>query len=383
MSATATAARAGTISPALLLPHDRIARAPLGAWAARLLERADRCRRECRTLRQVGEELSTVGNNAALAAAHRGDGAMAWRLCELQIRHFDRLARRSGNPELRMLTVQPWVNIGRLEALRGDWQAALARFARLTAPGADGRLCLGTVRVGPGEAALPQRREGFGEFLRTVYVVDSLRALLQARRWAEVEIFARKLASGERTGLAAFAREAMVVAACQQGDLDRAREIAETAGREMRGWFRAVFRLRLAEVHACAGDTDLAVPALAAIAGVVTQLSPERKSDVNTLYVTSRLAQACVDAGLDNDACAVARDVFDGARTADDEGFQIEALRILADASPPDERASWANALDCAQEATEYRRYRPAGSPPGENPIIEELYKRVLDMFSY
>jgi hypothetical protein len=381
MSVTAPAAPAAAISTALLLPSDRIARAPLTAWAGRLLERVERCQRERRTLWGLGEELATVCNNAALIAAHRGDARTAWTLCELQVRHFDRLARRARQEDLATLTVQPWVNIGRLEALRGDWEAALARFARLNHKGADGRLCLGTVRVGPGEHELPQRKEGFEAFLQTVYVVDSLKALLQARRWEEVDPFVRPLSLADRPGLAAFAREAQVVAAARRGDLDRARELAVETGRAQQGWFRAVFRLRLAEAQALSGETAEAAELLTSLAEVTGKLSDEAKSTLNVLYVTSRLAAACHEAGLDEAACAVARDVYEGGRAAGDEVFQIEALEVLARSAPAGERGEWAAALEGARAETEYRRFRRG--EPAESPVIDELCGRLCDAFAH
>lgn len=372
---------AATISTALLFPQARIPRAPQEAWAARLAGRLERCR-ALREVRALSLEVAGIANNAALIAAHRGDAGTARRLCEAQIRWQRRLARRSGDSAVAARALQPYVNLGRLEAALGAWPAALERFARLHGIRADGALELECLCVAAGAwesvAATPAEYEAF---LETVYVGDSLKALLLNRRFAEAEAFAFPVEASPVAGLDGLATEARVVATCRLGDFAGARAQAAAASEGSRGWGRAVFRLRAAETLACAGEAQSAEAALRSLAGVVRGVSPAALRELSTLYVVVRLAAACAEAGLREDTFALARAAHEGARAADDEAIQIELLHLLAPAAPAAERAEWEDALSRAEERTGYARYRRTG-PPLPDPVVDGVFARLTEIFA-
>ncbi len=367
----------GTISTALLLPQERLAREPLGAWADRLAAALQRCRAETRTARDLGGGVSAIANNAALMALHGGDPATAWRLCQGQLRWLSRLGRRARDREVPLACVPPWVNLGRLESLGGSWQAALDRFACLVLPRADDTILLGTTRLhlARGSGA-PEPAVRFATGLRTTYVIDSLRALLVNGRFAEAAAFAAE----EHSGHWMWRQEATAVAACRTGDIDRARSTLDDALREARGWHRVVFRLRLGEVFACAGDPERAVGALLPVAATVGQVSPEAKGQLQSLYVLLRLAQACQEVGLEAEAATLGRDVYQGGCASGDEVFRIEGLRILAAAVPARERSRWQDRLSELEGTTGYRKYRRGGEPVRSGPL-ERLCGELLELF--
>lgn len=349
-------------------------------WAGRLAERMGKARQTIRRTHQLSGEVGSIGNNAALIAAHRGEMERAWRLTERQLWWQGRLARRSGNGVITGNAVQPWVNLGRLEALAGRWREALARFAGLATYDVADRMELGCVRVG-GEAwsALTPSREDFLRFLEAVYISDSLRTMLLNGRFELIHPFAARYEGGG--GLRWMCEEACVVAECRAGDFGAAAARARAGAGEARGWHRAVLRLRMAEAHACAGEIDRAGEILAQMAGVVRQLSPGQKANPELMPITARLAGACHEAGLAAEACAVAREVLEGARTANDEMIQIEMLRLLAATAPDEEREGWIEAARAAEEATDYARFR-RGRPPSPNPVFTELYERLEEAYA-
>jgi hypothetical protein len=377
--AGAAAPPAPTIAATLLTPQNRIAREPLTPWAERLAGDLAEARATVRTTRQLAGRLGFIGNNAGLVAAHRGDMDAAWRITERHLVWHGRQARRSGDAGLTAFGVQPWINLGRLETLTGRWREALSRFAGLAAYDVADRLEMGCVRLtGSAWSSLMASREQFLDYLHTVYVSDSLRAMLMNRRWELVAPFAARFEDGP---LRWICEEARVVAACGLGDFAAAAARARAAAREAGGWNRAVLRLRLAETHACAGQADRAAEVLAQIAGVVRQLAPEHRADPRLTPVTARLAAACREAGLDEDACAVARDVLEDARAQRDELIQIETLRLLAAAAPAPEREEWRRAAARAEEETEYARYRRGRAPP-PSPAVERLYERLDEAYA-
>lgn len=375
-----------TIATALLLPQDRIPRAPLSAWAGRLRDNVSRFRGSCRNPVLLSGEGNAAGNNAALIAAHRGNGQAAWQVCERQILWQQRLSRRARRPEIAARCVQPWVNLARLEAIAGDWQAAVSRLERLRPLGRTGAIALqplrrdgmGCTRIDGGSD------EEFAAVLDNMYVIDTLRALLQNRRWDEVLEFAARVRRTFRPGLGLWAMEGSIVAACRAGDAGRAREVGhEALGRaDVTAWRRLVFRLRLAEVELCAGNGERAAAELGTLARGVRRLSAATRAQLQPLYVLNRLAAACLECGLAGDAAGVAHDVYEGARAAGDQVFELEALRILARAAPAPERARWEDALGALGAATEYRQFRAPAAPPADPSVIDALLAELADVYA-
>lgn len=369
-----------SIAAALLVPHERIPREPLVGWAVRLLGSLGTAASTVRVTRELAGELGFIGNNAGLVAVHRGDGASAWRIVERQVWWQGRLARRSGDTAVTAFALHPWVNLGRLEALSSHLKASLARFAALSSYLVAGRLEMGCMCVaGSDWGTVSRSRDEFIQFLNAVHVTESLKAMLLNRRFEFVHPF---VASVDAEGtLWWMCEEASIVADCRMGDHRAAISRASAAAREATGWNRAALRLRLAEAHACAGEIERAQPILSQLAGVVRQLSPEVKAKPELMPITARLAGACHEVGLADDACAVARDVLQGARTANDEMIQIEMLKLLADASPEHEAQAWRDAADAAVEATDYARFR-RGAPPRPNTVFDELYDRLEAVYT-
>jgi hypothetical protein len=291
-----------------------------------------------------------------------------------------RLARRSSDAAVAAQAVQPWVNLGRIEALTGRWREALARFEALSTYDVAGQLQIGCMRLRESAwSGISSSRDLFVNFLQVVYVSDSLKAMLLNRRF---ELVHPLTTAATATGtLRWIAEEACVVANCRMGDHRAAISRAAATAREASGWHRATLRLRLAEAHACAGEVERAREILSKLADVVRQVSPEVKAKPELMPITARIAGACHEVGLTDDACAVARDVLQGARTARDEMIEIEMLKLLADASPEHEAQTWREGADAAVEATDYARFR-RGAPPRPNPVFDELYQRLEAIYT-
>jgi hypothetical protein len=369
---------APSIATSLLLPQSRIARAPLAEWAEGLVERADEHRRTERRTRKLCGELGGVANNAGLIAAHHGDAAVARDLCERQMGFQRRFARRAGDPAIVAHAIQPWVNLGRLEAILGEWESSVSRFARLRGFRQAGRVDLGSVCVQGWEALSPTLLS-FEALLENIYATDTLKALLLNRRFEETLEMLAVLERDCPADSVPLAREAEVVARGWLGEHDRAYGLAADAARESRGWKRAVFRLRQAEVLASAGRRGEAAEVLLSLARVVEQVSPATRAELGTLHVMHRMGGLCAELGLEDEAVALARGCLEGARAANDEAFQIEALRVLASQAPAVERAGWEDELSRAEAATDYRRYRRS-TAARPHPVLDPFYDYVREM---
>jgi hypothetical protein len=380
------AAAAGpTVSTALLMPqHDRIARRPLDPWAAELSRRLDAIERERRDVRNYCGDVSRVANNAALVATLAGEASTARRLCDGQIRWQGRYARRSHDGAVAAYGLQPWINLGRLDAASGASDAALARFATLRETAGGPALMLGTCRLERAHWVVVSRTaDAFDRLLTAVYVLDSLRALLIARRYADAEAFGTGMGLGATDPLAVYADEAAIVGAGATGAYDRACCRAAAMQLTTRGWERAVFQLRLAEARACAGGLGPARELLAPLASVLGKLSRATQFTLQTLHVLVRVSALCRDLDLLDAAALLGTRAYEGAGEADDEVLRIEALRILVAVDAAErrtQRAAELDQLECETHYARYRRDRSAGD--GLGPAGRALTDRLLEMFA-
>jgi len=377
--AAAPAAPRPVVGRTLLLPQDRIAREALAAAAARLNARLRDARRGLRRRRDLALAVSGAANNAALVAAHRGDRQTAWEMCQAHLRWQSRFGRRSRDPAITGHALQPWINLGRLEAIAGRGERALERFARLRGWTAGTAMELGTGRVAPdGWRVIGETAGEFGRFVERVYVVESLKALLLTRCDAALPAFAGGLGDGLPPALARLVDEAVIVAAAGAGDVERARETALRCTRASSGWTRMVFQLRLGETLAVLGDTAGAHAALGPVLQAGVRLHAGLLRDLQTLYVLTRAAAAGDEAGLHDAAAALARATLAGARDAGDQCFELASLRVLTHAAPPEDRPRWRAGLAALEAATEYARERrgPAAPP---SPEIQTLYQLTAE----
>jgi len=76
----------------------------------------------------------------------------------------------------------------------------------------------------------------------------------------------------------------------------------------------------------------------------------------------------------------VARHVCLGARMAEDEVFELDALRVLAAAAPQEVRPKWKRAQNALVESTGYAKYR--GVPPDPDPLVDGLIGAVLEVLA-
>jgi len=371
------------VSTGLLLPQDRIPRKSLGDWAARLSKEIEDSRIADREARRYAGSIAGLANNAALVATYEGGRREAWELCERQVTWQGRMSRRAKDPSIAAHGIQPWVNLGRLETMAGNWKAALARFDALPSFRLDGWITFGCIRLTRDQwGAVANSRETLERTLDATYVIDSFKTLLINRRWEEALAFAARFDEYVDRFFRHRADEAVVVASARLGELDRARQVAAEAARRASGWPRAVFRLRLAEVLGASGDLEGARGVLRPLAAVIAQVSPERKHDCTVLYTLLRLTTACAETGLVDEAAALAKDVREGARATGDEVFAIESLRVLAAHAPADERGGFREELSRLEETTEYEKYRKGGRAAVRDSRIDGLYSVLGEVFA-
>ncbi|SFL75895.1 hypothetical protein [Rugamonas rubra] len=153
----------------LIVPADRLIRAPLSGWRRKVLQDllpAVRAR--------AVDELPQQLNLLALQEAYRGNLDAARQLCDAQIRFWQAQAA-AGQPQQLLNVIQPWINLIRLERWQERTGEAAALYQQLAPQRAH-------------EQGELQRRYGIGATLAELCAMDRLgnaAVTLQNAYWQE------------------------------------------------------------------------------------------------------------------------------------------------------------------------------------------------------
>ncbi|MBQ1080565.1 hypothetical protein [Nocardiopsis sp. B62] len=167
----------------LLSPENRLTK--VSVW-----ERARECAAETdRASRRTpfdADAFCRAANRGALVLAMAGDFEESERSCQRQARVLLSLVRRGLLPRSETVRVlQPWINLGRLRVIRGDWEGALPHFP---APDTLREAGVFAGALGPEHGLTPDEAEDVlgsesgSAFVTNTHVVETAKALARGRR---------------------------------------------------------------------------------------------------------------------------------------------------------------------------------------------------------
>lgn len=362
----------------LLMPAAQIPRLPLQKWASGLADRANQL--AARSTSAEFEHASLVtntANNAALVLTHGGLVDSAEAVCRSQCAWLADVAERHGCPELRMLLIQPWVNLGRLCARTCRTEQALSCFADVLHCTTSARPAIAGFPLNRNHWAYLEWDAAAGErFGRTVYIKNSLDALLLARRYEDVVSFAAANRHLCQDNLRAFALEAEMIARARLGEREQAIG-AEQRDRPYHPWARIVFRVRSAQALAMADeDLDRANSIIGALLAVMQQLAVAEKATLPYLLVVMQAVRTQLALRTTPAACHLASDLAAAADRLDDEVLMIEALQSLCLTGAVAESARLQGLL----RQTGYCRF--ASAEVAQKPVPPEIVRMSESVFA-
>jgi hypothetical protein len=363
----------------LLTVNEQPARRPLHAWAGELAGDLAAALAE-RALLERARRVTGCANHASLVLAHAGRLDDAEHMVRAQLAWLQAGADRTGDGALLALALQPWINLGRLHALRGRADAALLHFQDVGACRMDAPVPLAgrTVLAAHWAAAGWQAAE-LERFGRSARIIDGLRVLLSAGRWGQVHDMARGEQGRDAGAAAPFLREACWVALGREGRADAALALVEPALGTGGAWDRMVAHLRRAELLLLAGEEARATGALGELVAVCLRMPGLEGLQLPVLLIVQALAGLALAHAPSPCAVTLAARVAAGAHRLDDEVMEIEILRLLAaHALPGSERRRHAGELRRRESATGYTRLLPRARPPTSSGAVDELLERVL-----
>jgi hypothetical protein len=379
-SSPATAAR--LVSRDYLVDQERLLRPALDDWATDLARELETARS---ALSPTGDkallDASVCMNQASFVVASAGGLEAASRMCESQLKWVAHHSKTNDNPALLNLAVQPWVNIGRLRALRGDAHGAVPHFRLAEDYRARRKADLGPCSL-PAEAwlAMLEAEPLLPGVLWNVYVIESMKAYLMASDPARVLGIGAHLREvcPERTHV--FISEGEVLALLRSGQVEQA--VARAADERPSSFYgESAFR-----VHGLTGLVMLsrrqqAMGMATGLLAILTQTRP-RPADAPTLMRQLRQLGVLLEAlQMPRYAMAAYLRGLDTCRDHDDQPLRFRFLASMLRLDPTHRSAGeWerehAHLADRCLYA-EVRRTLAAVTAPPKSPPLARLTAAV------
>ncbi|MFC9825744.1 hypothetical protein ACFWG6_39060 [Streptomyces erythrochromogenes] len=184
--------------------YPRGRRPPLTYWSEKLVESLQG--RAPKGLNEYKNSASLL-NKAALVFAYLGEQDKARQICEAELvwlaNEADGLNLQDSAHLLR-LAIDPWVNMGRLLGFQGNAKNALEYFAAVHSLNSSAQVHLGPCRLTSQIwKKVLESHPHMNEVTRSIYVIDSLKTLLQSQDYRGVLEFIKALNAVECAAMSA------------------------------------------------------------------------------------------------------------------------------------------------------------------------------------
>lgn len=234
-------------------PEDRISRQPILSWLNELAEQADYVLHHSEIAANSGE-LAKLFNMSALVYCLMGDIDKATQLCNKQIDYF--VTKSKENINLLKFCMQPWINLGRIDRVVGEFPLALAKFSILRLQDDAGKyLDLGRHQLERETLfeAIQNDNEVSGA-VRACAFIEPIKTYLANGAFAKISSLSKIELSNQSRSLHGIAYESLILANVQMGRLSNAYYIVKTAIKTVPPHLIHVFQLREGELLAVNGD---------------------------------------------------------------------------------------------------------------------------------
>ncbi|GAB4556641.1 MAG: hypothetical protein Tsb0020_00040 [Haliangiales bacterium] len=358
-----------------LLEVGRVNRQPLRQWAEDLISKLA-------TTNNADSEtwLDVTGcmNNAALIEVFRGELQSARKVCDLQLSWVAGLVRTYGPMAACDLALQPWVNIGRLLRITGDYDAALSHFTMLLDTGTEQDLQLGPVAIDASTWQEVARAKKLDNFLEAVYVVDSAKTYFAAKDFQGALDFLRSAAPFINQGVAPMRAEAEVIALANLERYQDALAIMNLDEWQQDNYTKLVRVTYRVGIMAAAGYIEQAEKLLQQLVGRVLAAKFDDALDPRVLRYLHYLCVLAVDLGRSDLAVCIAQKGLSTARKISDVPLILTFLDLLIETEAAGKREVFMQERAALLETCLYKtllkpRGRRISEALADNPIFPTL----------
>ena len=343
------------ISTNLLTPYDRPIKLPLQKWTQIVSDRF----LDARSLAPVGALKDTPSDNAgshrfisfkstaensqseslkiancfnlaALIEAYAGRVDNATQLCHAQLLWLFRIFETTSSLEALVSSLQPWINLGRIDYNQRRYEQALDRFRLLFDANKLTGVCFEPITINQ-EQWLEIKRV-YPETQRVidnVFIVDSIKAMLKGKYYTKILEFYDDYVSSEKLSFKEYLAEAKIIALSMIGEKNEAMRIADKQVASCLDRNKLSFMLRQVETLIAFGNLYKAKRIIQQLYLVVKKLNIDTSPNIHTLGYGMRVAELLYLLDKKELAYEIVAAGYYGATLLDDEPLQANFLEFL------------------------------------------------------
>lgn len=230
----------------LLHPEDRIVRKNIAGWVDEIIFNLD-CYFESKDLIKNIEQFVVILNLSALIYCLTGQITKAKSLCYGQIDLFVALSSKYSN--FLKYIIQPWINLGRIDRILGDFNLAQNKFHLLKCFLTIKKISIGGHIIDTGLlASAIQSDPNAQSVIRTCAFVEPIKTDLMAKQYEEIVMEAMLDVVQCDPSLLGYAYEANIIAQAKLNNISQAIMLVNTALEKTNSYLMHIFLLRKAEL---------------------------------------------------------------------------------------------------------------------------------------
>ena len=320
------------ISTNLLTPHDRPIKLPLQKWTQIVSDRFDSLKSTAENLPSEYLKIASCFNLAALIEAYAGKVDNATQLCHAQLHWLFRILETTGSLEALVSSLQPWINLGRIDYNQRRYDQALDKFRLLFDANKSADIYFDPIAIS---------KENWSDIKRiypetqrvidNVFIVDSIKAMLKAKCYTKILEFHDDYISSENLSFKEYLAEAKIIALSMIGEKNEAMRIAEKQVSSCLDRNKLTFMLRQVETLIAFGNLYMAKRIIQQLYRVIKKLNIDTNPSIHTLAYGMRVAELLYLLEKKELAYEIVEAGYYGATLLDDEPLRANFLEFLID----------------------------------------------------
>ena len=335
------------ISTNLLTPHDRPIKLPLQKWTQIVSDRflntrsfapvGDTGSHHFISLKSAAEnseskyeEIATCFNLAALIEAYAGRVDNAAQLCHAQLIWLFRIFKTTSSLEALVSSLQPWINLGRIDYNQRRYDQALDKFRLLFDANKSTAIHFKPITISREQwSEIKRIYPETKQMIDNVFIVDSIKAMLKEKCYTKILEFHDGYISSENLSFKEYLAEAKIIALSMIGEKNEAMRMAEKQVASCLDRNKLTFMLRQVETLIAFGNLYMAKRIIQQLYRVIKKLNIDTNPSIHTLAYGMRVAELLYLLEKKELAYEIVEAGYYGATLLNDEPLRANFLEFL------------------------------------------------------
>ncbi|MCU0534463.1 MAG: hypothetical protein MUD14_11285 [Hydrococcus sp. Prado102] len=318
------------ISTNLLTPHDRPIKLPLQKWLKIVTDRFVSVISTTETSQSKYGEVAACFNLAALIETYAGRVDNAAQLCHAQLHWLFRIAETTSSLEALVSSFQPWINLGRIDYNQRRYEQALHKFQLLFNINKSTGIYFKPITISSEKwqeikRVYPETQS----IIDNVFIVDSLKAMIKAKKHTKILRFFDKNFSEVNFFLKDYLIEAKILSLWTIGEKYEAVKMAAKQVDCCLDKNKITFMLRQAEALRAFGNTKAASIITQQLYLIIKKFDLKTSPNIHLLSYSLRIAELLYLLEKTELAYEILEAGYYGTTIIDDEPLRVSFLEIL------------------------------------------------------